>query len=253
MPETESGAVLDALRTLLLDRAKGVKPLLVGLTGSVAAGKTTLCRRLAARLAPEVTVEALSTDGFLMDNAALEARSLVLRKGFPETYDAQALFAALAQVRTGPTPFPGYSHTTYEVDPALTRIVDRPDILLLEGLAFSPFSDGRTLADSVDLLIYLDAAEEDLETWFAERFMALGRAAAHEPTSFYAQFRHLSPDQADAFGRMVWARINLPNLREHIVFAKERAQIVLRKTQAHALQWVRGPLGEHTSGSVGAE
>ena len=161
-----------------------------------------------------------------------------MRKGFPETYDAAGLFAALASLRTGPTAIPGYSHITYDIDPALTRIVQSPDIVILEGLAFSPFADGRTIADQVDLLIYLDASEADLEDWFAQRFMTYWRSAEHDASSFYARFRHMSEAQAEVFG--VWTQINLPNLRDHIIEARDRAQILVRKTRGHRLEVVRG-------------
>jgi type I pantothenate kinase len=240
MTITETDSVLEALSQALIRHAAEKRPLLVGLTGSVAAGKSTLCEALVARLGAQVKVEALSTDGFLLPNDILNGRGLGMRKGFPETYDAEALFSALAQVRTGPTPFPGYSHITYDVDPALTRMVDAPDILILEGLAFAPFEDGRSIADAVDLLIYLDASEDDLETWFTERFMTYWHAAEHDPASFYAQFRQMNETEADAFGRMVWSRINLPNLRDHIIHSRDRAQILLRKTLGHRLELVRG-------------
>jgi type I pantothenate kinase len=239
MIEGQSRPVFDALRARLIGQARRTQPLLVGVTGSVAVGKSTFAHQLTEALKPDATVEVVSTDGFLLPNEVLDRQGLSLRKGFPETYDAEALFAALAGVRKGQTPFPGYSHITYDIDPALTRIVTPPDILILEGLAFSPFRDGRTLADAVDVLIYLDADEEDLETWFTARFMAHWRAAAHDPASFYARFKGLSAEAADQFARMVWTRINLPNLRDHIHLAKARAQIVLRKTRTHALEFVR--------------
>lgn len=237
MSETLSPDVMEALCARLVDQSRRGRPLLVGVTGSVAVGKSTFSRHLTERLAGQLHVEVASTDGFLLPNAVLDARGLTLRKGFPESFDAERLFAALASVRQAPTAFPGYSHTTYDVDPALTRLIDAPDVLILEGLGFSPFSDGRTIAGAVDVLIYLDAAEEDLAAWFVDRFMSHWRAAEHDRASFYAQFRSMTEDDAAAFGRRVWEMINLPNLRDHIIHARPRAHIVLRKTAGHALHW----------------
>lgn len=237
MSDTLSETVLEALSGRLAEEAGRARPLLVGVTGSVAVGKSTFSRQLSDRLSRALEVDAVSTDGFLLPNAVLDAQGLSLRKGFPESFDAEALFAALAGVREGPWAFPGYSHTTYDVDPALTREVGDADILILEGLGFSPFPDGRSLADAVDVLIYLDASEADLEAWFVQRFKAHWRLAERDPTSFYAQFRSMDEDAAAAFGRRVWEMINLPNLRDHIIHARSQAHIVLCKSADHTLHW----------------
>ena len=232
-----AGTAIDAagVAALLAARAQGRRPWLVGLTGSVAAGKSVLSAAITGALAPAHDVTSVSTDGFLLDNATLDARGLTLRKGFPESYDAPALLASLQAVRHGPTRFPGYSHIIYDVDPALARTIDRPDMLIVEGLGLSPLPGGHDAADALDTLIYLDAAEADLEHWFVARFMGLWHAAETDPASFYAQFRGLDEAGAQAFARSVWDRINLPNLRDHICAARDRADIILTKDRDHIM------------------
>lgn len=209
--------------------------LIVGLTGSVASGKTTLCSRLAGDLRPTHQVEIVSTDGFLFPNDVLASRNLTLRKGFPESYDSGLMSGVLQRVRHGAVHVPGYSHELYDRAPELDRTINQPDILLVEGLGLSPHAGQRNAAALVDILIYIDAAEDDLEAWFLKRFMEFWRDAETNPASFYARFRSMSEQDAETFARSVWAGINLPNLRDHISLARAHADIVLRKSPDHEL------------------
>ena len=205
--------------------------LVVGITGAVAVGKTTLARQLADLLPPKV--EILSTDGFLKPNAVLEAEGLLMRKGFPESFDAPALAAALAGLTSGPVTVPAYSHAIYDVDPAAARTIAGADIVLVEGLGLAPGDDGRR--PPLDLLIYIDAAEADVLGWFLDRFMGLWAAAADDPASFYARFRHMSEAEARDFAIQVWNGINRPNWLEHIARARPVADIVITKAADHSL------------------
>lgn len=206
-------------------------PLVVGITGSVAVGKTTLAQALAEALPG--TVDLVSTDGFLKSNAVLEAEGLMLRKGFPESYDAPAMAAALAGLKQGPVTVPAYSHSIYDIDPAAARVVSGADIVLVEGLGLAPDADGRR--PPLDLLVYIDADEADIIAWFLARFMRLWRAAADDPTSFYARFAHMSAAEAEAFALSVWNGINRPNWLEHIARARPAADLVVKKTLDHSL------------------
>ena len=221
---------------LELDRFRGGRDVfVVGLTGAVAVGKSTLAAALhETLLAPPRALagaEIVSTDGFLRSNADLEAAGLALRKGFPESYEIGALHTALHHVRAGPTVFPGYSHHTYDVDPALARTIDRPAALVVEGLCL-------TRATPVDALIYLDADEADIETWFTDRLIGLWRAGRDDPAPFYARFAHLDDAGVRQFAAAVWAGINRPNLHDHILPVREAADIVVRKGSDHAISEV---------------
>lgn len=224
------GGVLDALAPL----RPAAAPFIVGITGAVAAGKSVFAGQLAQALgARGERVESVSTDGFLMTNARLAELGLTDRKGFPESYDHAAMAAALTDIRQGPAVFPAYSHITYDVDEALARRIDPPDVLILEGLALRRPETGP--ANLLDALIYIDADEADLEAWYVARFLGFWAAAEDDPTSFYFRFRHMDEAAVTNLARMVWAQVNLKNLREHIIDARALADLVIRKGADHAI------------------
>ena len=210
--------------------------LVIALTGSVASGKSTLARHLDETLSAELSVETVSTDGFLFPTAFLREQGLFQKKGFPETYDRAAMQAAIASVRTQATDFPGYSHITFDPDPALTRRIDPVEILIMEGLGFQPRTQAEPAPHDPDLLIYLDADTELIETWFLERFLRFWHAAEHDPSSFYAQFRHMTEPELITFAKTVWAGINLPNLEHHILPLRAHADLVVKKDSDHSIQ-----------------
>jgi type I pantothenate kinase len=218
----------------LLRRRSDAGPLIVGVTGGVASGKTTFSAALQSRLARArrgFKIERVCTDGFLHSNAVLASRGLSMRKGFPESYDSAALAAALAAARVGEVDFPGYSHETYDVDPALTRRIAPPGVLIVEGLGLP--AGGAARPPLIDVLIYLDAEEAFIEAWFVARFMGLWTAGKTDPASFYARFRDLGAAEADRFARSVWKAINLPVLRESVLPLRALADLVVVKGEGH--------------------
>jgi type I pantothenate kinase len=218
----------------ILARRTRTGTFVVGITGSVASGKSTLAERLHDLLAAGgLKVDRVASDGFLLANAILDARGLSLRKGFPETYDLAALTGALAAAKRGPVRFPAYSHATYDHDPASDRSVERPDILIIEGLALG--LDRPPAPGALDCLVYLDAQEDHLEAWFVARFLDFWQAAETDPTSFYARFRNLDRAGAEGVARAVWSGINLPNLRAHIAPVRAHADLVVLKDANHAI------------------
>lgn len=235
--ENDKGA--QALLEALLEKRRPGRTWIAGLTGSVAAGKSTLCTTLCDLLRPSLSVETASTDGFLFPNDHLAPRGLLMRKGYPETYDQASFQSTLRQARSGPVRLPTYSHLTYDIAPDQTKLIDQPDILILEGLGLNLVLSTERSEETLDSLIYLDASEEDLETWYVERFLRLWNEARSDPASFYVRFLHMTPEEVDQFARQVWRGVNLPNLRENILPLRDEADIVIRKDGAHRLTLVR--------------
>src|SRR5258708_4174236 len=185
-------------------------PYIIGIGGSVAVGKSTTARVLQALLArwPNVPkVDLVTTDGFLYPNAILERENLMDRKGFPESYDLPALLRFLTDVKAGrrPTRAPIYSHLVYDVMPNHWVEIDRPDILIVEGLnvlqAGRLPKDGEAIpfvSDFFDFSVYLDADEEGLETWYVDRFLAPRGPAFRDPKSYFHPSSKLSDNKTSA-------------------------------------------------------
>jgi type I pantothenate kinase len=206
--------------------ADGSRPLLVGITGSVAVGKSTLAAAVVRGL--PFPVEVLGTDGFLLPNRELEARGLGLRKGFPESYDADRIRETLDTIRAGrSTRVPVYSHETYDIAPDARRDVDPAPVFVLEGVNALQF------AADLDCGVYLDAPVDAIEEWYVERLRRV--TADPPPGSFYATWVDLGPEEFDALARDIWRTINLVNLRDHIEPTRSGADVVVVKDAHHAL------------------
>jgi type I pantothenate kinase len=213
-------------------------PYIVGVAGSVAVGKSTFAASLreAMEAWPEhPRVDNVATDGFLFPNAVLAERNIAMRKGFPESFDVEALRTALTAIRSGArVAVPRYSHVTYDVDPEHPQIVENPALVILDGLHLAQIERPGT-PRLIDCLIYLGADEGMIETWFTDRLLPLMLAGRDDPTSFYYRFRDMDDAARAAFAAMVWQTINLPNLREHIVKDRNEADLIVTKAADHTI------------------
>jgi type I pantothenate kinase len=221
-------------------------PYVIGVAGSVAVGKSTFARVLQALLSrwpDHPKVDLVTTDGFLLPNRELEARGIMNRKGFPESYDTRRLLQFMRDVKAGEDEVraPVYSHVVYDIVDDEETVVRRPDILILEGINVLQVSDTHTefVSDYFDFSIYVDAAEDDIESWYVERFLALRETVFQDPTSFFRHFAHLSHEQAIETARGIWHEINGRNLVENILPTRERASLVLTKGRDHTVSAVR--------------
>ncbi len=241
---------LHAVTSRFLGRLETKVPFILGVAGSVAVGKSTTARVLRALLArwpDHPRVDLITTDGFLLPNSELEARGLMNRKGFPESFDTARLLNFLADVKSGRerVEAPVYSHFHYDILPGQTAVVERPDILIVEGLnVLQPARlprDGKAIpfvSDFFDFSIYIDAEAKVIEEWYVARFMKLRTTAFRDPGAYFHRYAHLTPEAAQARAIEIWRTINLRNLEENILPTRQRASLILRKGSNHRIESV---------------
>ncbi|AWX16256.1 type I pantothenate kinase [Mergibacter septicus] len=231
-------------RFLGIDQPKA--PYIISIAGSVAVGKSTTARILQSLLScwPETRkVDLITTDGFLYPLAVLKEKGLLSKKGFPISYDAQALIQFVSNVKSGKrnVKVPIYSHLTYDIVPDQFIEVDQPDILILEGLNVLQRNNSHNtyVSDFVDFSIFVDADETLLRSWYIKRFLKFRSSAFTDPNSYFQHYSKLSESEAIEIASQLWDTINGCNLRENILPTRERANLILTKGEDHLVKNIR--------------
>ncbi|MFH8136489.1 type I pantothenate kinase [Pantoea osteomyelitidis] len=226
-------------------------PYIISVAGSVAVGKSTTARVLQALLSrwPEHRkVELITTDGFLHPNAVLKERGLMKKKGFPQSYDMHRLVKFVSDLKSGAKQVtaPVYSHLSYDVIPDGDKVVQQPDILILEGLNVLqsgmdyPHDPHRVfVSDFVDFSIYVDAPEDLLQSWYINRFLKFRQGAFSDPDSYFHNYAKLSEQEAVQIAASLWKEINWLNLQKNILPTRERASLIMTKSANHEVERVR--------------
>ena len=235
---------------LFLGKKNFKVPFIIGIGGSVAVGKSTTSRILQALLSEwsdNITVSLVNTDGFLMSNNNLEKRSLMERKGFPESYNLTLLLDFLNSVKSGKSNVkaPVYSHLLYDNVPGEFINVNKPDILIIEGLNVlqpAPLPrDGNAIpyvSDFFDFSIFVDADEKNIKNWYIQRFLKLKSTAFREEKSYFNKYSYLSDEEAVNVATSLWEKINYVNLIENILPTRQRANLILRKSENHSVNQI---------------
>lgn len=227
-------------------------PFVISIAGSVSVGKSTTARVLQALLSrkkEKKEVALITTDGFLYPNSILEKRGLMMKKGFPVSYDIKELIKFLHDIKSGMQNLksPVYSHRIYDIIPEQFDIIRSPDILILEGLNVLqsgmdyPTKDKPRVfvSDYADFSIYVDAEEKILEEWYLSRFVKLRKDAVNDPDSYFYNFIKIPEKEALRMAKSVWREVNLKNLRKNILPTRERASLILHKVEKHVVDYVK--------------
>jgi len=223
-------------------------PFIIGIAGSVAVGKSTtahIFQELLKRWPSISKVDLLSIDGFLYSNAVLRAQNKMDRKGFPESYDTRLLLRFLVNIKAGlgNVKAPLYSHLSYDVSKGKYITIDRPDILIIEGINVLQMhdlsqDDKETLfvSDFLDFSIYIDAKTTNIRRWYLDRFMQLREASFQNPKSFFSRYANMKAEKACKIAEEVWINVNLKNLEENILPTRSHADLILYKGPKHTIK-----------------
>ena len=231
-----------------LGRNKTKVPYIISIAGSVAVGKSTSARILQSLLShwpAERKVDLITTDGFLYPLEKLKKDHLLHKKGFPISYDTPKLIHFLADVKSGKTEVeaPIYSHLTYDIIPDKFNVINKPDILILEGLNVLQTGNNKTnqtfVSDFVDFSIYVDAEEKLLKEWYIKRFLKFRESAFNDPNSYFKPYANLSKEESITTASKIWDEINGLNLNQNILPTRERANLILKKGHNHQVELIK--------------
>jgi type I pantothenate kinase len=220
-------------------------PFIIGVTGSVAVGKSTtsrLLKTLLERINSDYRIYIVSTDNFLKSNSRLQEENLMGRKGFPESYDMQKLISFLVDVKSGKTSveIPVYSHLKYDILPEKQEIIN-PDILILEGLNILQVDHSKTanqiyVSDFLDFSIFIDSNIDYIKQWFIERFFLLMETAFRDKNSYFQKYSKFTREEAVETASKIWDDINGKNYEENIVKTRYRAELIIEKGRDHSIE-----------------
>ena len=231
-------------KSIFLQKSQTNRPFIIGVSGSVAVGKSTtsrLLQLLLQRTFPQSNVELVTTDGFLYPNQTLKEKGILNHKGFPESYDMPLLLNFLDTIKNGgDVNIPVYSHEIYDIVPGLTQEIRQPNFLIVEGINVfqNPINQRLYMSDYFDFSLYIDAEVNYIESWYLERLQTLLELAKKDENNYYHRFTKFSKDEALSLAQKTWRDINLVNLENYIEPTRSRAELILHKGDNHKIDFI---------------
>ena len=90
-----------------------------------------------------------------------------------------------------------------------------------------------------DFSIFIDAEEAHVRQWYVDRFLTFQKTVFQNPASYFHRFADLNREEAVDTAVQIWESINAVNLRQNILPTRERAQLILEKTEDHSVRSVK--------------
>jgi len=193
----------EALTRRVLTMPQGPGRSMIAIAGAPASGKSTLATDLTTALQKAGRkAQLIPMDGFHLDNAVLQERGLLSRKGAPETFDAEGFIVLIQRVKQGgAVVYPTFDRAR-DVSVAGAAVIDADcDIAVVEGnyLLFDE-APWRSLAGLWDISIWYDMPESVLLERCVQRWLD------HDHTPEEARARAEDNDMANA-RRIIGARL----------------------------------------------
>lgn len=231
-------------RSHFLAMAEPITPFIIGVAGSVASGKSSLSfllKSIFESFNEGIKVDVVSTDSFLLNNDALHEVGIFDKKGFPISYRRAELLKFVQDVSAG---FPNltcpvYSHKLGDIIPDRRQVIDRPNVLILEGLNIlqtyhtSTKQESEFISDYFDVSLFLDVELQNLEAWYVDRFLTLARQAQADKTAAHHKYHKQSLEERIQTAKRIWNHVNAKNFAENILSSRQRADIIIHKTDHH--------------------
>lgn len=146
---------------------------LIAIAGPPASGKTTLAAELASQIKGAVVVP---MDGFHLDNAILDQRKLLSRKGAPETFDAAGFLHLVQRIADGQSVYyPLFDRTTDRAIAGAGQVASDSQTVIFEGnyLLFDA-PQWRDLLPYWNYSMRLDVAPDVLRNRLVKRWLDHG-------------------------------------------------------------------------------
>ena len=247
--------LLSGHKRSLKTRTRTPQPLLIGITGSVSVGKSTISniiKKLVTSPPINLSAQVISTDNFLFPNSQLQKNQILHRKGFPESFDHAAIIKFLSGISEGKpnSIIPIYSHETYDIEG--TSRSEITDLIIIEGVnilqePIEKNDQDQSIREFLDFSIFIDADESEITQWYEDRFLKYCSLAEDNTKSFFSQFKNLNMEERKKLASEIWKSVNKPNLDSYIYPSKEYADLIIKKGNGHLVSSLQVPLSWLTS------
>ncbi|MBS9338688.1 type I pantothenate kinase [Fructobacillus sp. M2-14] len=206
----------------------------LAITGSVSAGKSTLAEMIAVPLeGAGLKTAIVSTDDFLKSNDRLHQEGIFEQKGFPVSYDLEKLSSFIENYQNGmeQQTLAEYSQNMADIIPEKTKTVEKPDVLILEGVVALQLDP--TL---LDLTVFLEADMKHVKDWYLQRNLMATVKSVDKPDSWRNQYVNLSLADFYKVAMDVWEKTNQKNYDDFILPSRKQADWVLSLDYYHQPQ-----------------